>query len=294
MKASYLYLVSGLLSAAMLVGCGGSSGGGASAAAAADITAENADDLSVAAAEATKTAIEAESSGGDTSSIPTSFFKSGGSAPLMDKLETGIRSATEDFSSFICTSGGNATINSSGNYDSGSFSFSSCNDGSATYSGSVTFSGLSSTSFTFTYNNFVVTDNSTGQSQTVNGTVRCSSSGTSCDYSGLTVGGANLANSDFSGDDGRNYSFEGDVTVSGNDTNGWNVNTTVVDPDHGAITISAQNVTFGGCASGVPTGGTVTVTGNGQTATVTFIDCNSFSVSFGGATTTHNWSTYGL
>lgn len=188
MKASYVYLFSGLLSAAMLVGCGGSSGGGG--AAAADITADNADDLSVAAAEATKTAIEAESSGGDTSSIPTSFFKSSASAPLLDKMQTGIRSATEDFSSYICTSGGSATINSSGSYDSGSFSFSNCNDGFATYSGSVTFSGLTSTSFTFTYNNFTVTDNSTGQSQTVNGTVTCSDSGYTCDYSGVTVGGA--------------------------------------------------------------------------------------------------------
>ncbi len=292
MKASYLYLCSGLLSAAMLVGCGGSSGGGS--AATADISADNADDLSVAAAEATKTAIEAESNSG-TSSIPTSFFKSTGSAPLLDKLQTGVRSATEDFSDYICDVSGEAEMTSSSStFDTGSFIFNNCNDGDATYSGSVTFSGLSSSSFTFTYNNFIVTDNSTGQRQAVNGTVTCTNSGASCDYSGLTVGGASLSNSDFSGDDGRQYHFEGDVTVSGDNTSGWNVNATVVDPDHGAIKITARNITFGSCTNGVPTGGTITVTGNGQTATVTFIDCNSFSLNYNGSTTTHNWSSYGL
>lgn len=293
MKASYVYLFSGLLSAAMLVGCGGGGGGGG--AAAADITADNADDLSVAAAEATKTAIEAESSGGDTSNIPT-FFKSSGSAPLKDKLQTGIRYVTEDYSSYICTSGGSATIDVNGDYTSGSFNFNNCNDGLATFSGSVTFSGdvMGSGNISITYNNVVVTDNASGQSQTINGTITCTDGGFTCDYSGLNMGGASLSNSDFSGDDGRNYSFQGDVTVTGDDTSGWNVDATVVDPDHGAITISAQNVTFGSCGNGLPDGGTITVTGNGQTATVTFSGCTSFSVTYGGSTTTYNWSDYGL
>lgn len=287
MKASYVYLFSGLLSAAMLVGCGGSSGGGG--AAPADITAENADDLSVAATEATKAAIDAENNTGSPSSLP---FKLSNSAPLQDKMESAIRSATDDYSSYICTSGGSASVDYNSDYTNGTFNFNNCDDGYATFSGTVSFSGDMTGSYSITYNNLVVTDNASGQSQTVSGTISCTSTG--CNYDGLNIGGASLDNSDFSGDDGRNYSFEGDVTVTGDDTSGWNVNATVVDPDHGAITITAQNVTFGGCTSGVPTGGTITVSGNGQTATVTFIDCNSFSINYGGSTTTHNWSTYGL
>ncbi len=286
MKTMSLYLFSSLLSTAMLVGCGGSSGGGG--AAAADITADNADDLSVAAAEATKTAIDAESSG-STDNLP---FKLVNNAPLQEKLEAGIRSATTDHSSYMCDVDGTATIDANSDYSSGTYTFNNCNDGNATINGTASFSGGMNSSHSITYNNLVVTDNATSQSQTVSGTISCTTSG--CNYDGLNIGGASLSNSDFSGDDGRQYRFQGDVTVSGDDTNGWNVNATVVDPDHGAITITAENITFASCASGVPNGGTITVTGNGQTATVTFSGCSSFSVNYNGSTTTHNWNNYGL
>lgn len=299
MKIPGLFLLGGVLSASLLIGGCGSSGGGSSAAEAADVNADNVNDLSVAAAEATKTAIDAENSGGGTGDVPTSFlFKSSNSAPLQQKLQSAVSSATSDpdFSNEMCPDGGSASYSANGDYTDFTFTFSNCkdNDYDTIFNGRVSMSGdiISGGATTITYNNFEVT--SGGTTQTINGTITCTNGGMSCDYDNLTVGGANLSNADFSGDDGRQYSFEGDVNVGGDNTNGWSVNATVVDPDHGAITINAQNIIFGSCTNGVPIDGTITVTANNQTVTVEFIGCNSFSVTYDGSTTTVNWSDYGL
>lgn len=297
MKAKYLYLFGGLLSAAMLVGCGGSSGGGGTpAAAAAEITEDNKTDLAVAASEATKAVIGAEKESGGTSGVPISF-KSSNSAPLQQKLQNAARSAPQDMSPDLCPTSGSASFDVNNDYTNITYTFNNCRDNTdgdnTVLNGSVSMSGdflgTGNGSLTIRYNNLRIT--SGGSTETVNGTVTCTNSGMSCDYSGLTVGGASLGNSDFNGDNGRSYHLQGDVSVSGNDSDGWNVNATVVDPDHGAVTISAQNISYGNCLNGMPDGGTITITADGQTARVTFNNCDSFTIEYDGSSTTIFWNT---
>lgn len=249
MKTSYVYLFSALLSAAMLVGCGGGGGGdsatGTTTATAAEITSDNVDDLAIAATEASKRAVDSNSSAGSidlSGLIGKTSSDETVAQTIMDKVMSSVREASVD----ACPGGGSATENFSSDFTSGTITYNDCNDGyGSIISGTATFSGDPNSITTFTYTfDLTVTDVATGQSQPVTGTITCNANGCT---ENLNTGEASIANSDFSGDDGRNYSFEGDVTVTGDDTSGWNVNATVVDPDHGAITISAENVTFGSC-----------------------------------------------
>lgn len=285
MKMSYLYLVSGLLSAAMLVGCGGSGGGGASTASAADITSDNVNDLSMAATEAAKSASES-----DTPDVNLPF-KSSADSSVTNKLQslpsqvTGISDA--EINALVCPGGGSVNITGLDNINENTtsvnfdMSFSGCNDsyGTIIQSGSVSYSGDINGNFTMTYSNLVVTY--AGQTETLNGSMSCNSNG-SCSE-----------NLSYSGEfTGRTYQTE-NMQVTGDAYSGYNVSGSVTDPQHGVIEIDASGLTFN-CPGGQPGTGQITITSGGESASVSFDSCASFTVTYNGTPTTVNWSDYGL
>ena len=90
------------------------------------------------------------------------------------------------------------------------------------------------------------------------------------------------------------YEFDGSITAIENSDGSFNIDATVIDPSHGAVDLDANNVTFGNCLTspgGQPDSGVIDIVGDGSiTATITFIDCQTFSVDFNGAIDTISWS----
>lgn len=280
MKASYVYLFSGLLSAAMLVGCGGGSGGGtASVEPTAEITDANKTDLAVAAAEAAKSSTNADA----PSSLGGFGFKS-----TVSSIANKARQLPRQESILGICSSGSVDVTGMESYSGGGninmdMTFNNCvitesYYGTATYNGSVSYVENSS-SMTITYRNFHVTLD--GQTSSVSGTVNCDSA-MNCTEN-LTFGG------DISGTYSSTTYTTSNMEVTG-DASGYNVNGSVTHPDHGTITISATGITFD-CPGGYPGTGEITVTASGGvTATITFNDCNSFTIDYDGATTTVFWN----
>lgn len=281
MRTSSLYLFSGLLSAAMLVGCGGSGGGGtATVEPTAEITDANKADLAVAAAEATNNAANAEA--------PTDAGGFGFKTTVRNVASKALQMPSYQTVDGICNTG---SVNVTGldSYETSNIdmniTFSNCviDDYSetATYNGSVSYRENSS-GITMTYRNFSVTIN--GETTSINGTMTCDLS-YSCTEN-LTFGG------DISGTYSNTTYTTHNMEVSGDSTNGYNVNGSVTHPSHGTISISASGVKFDCGISGFPSAGTITVTASGGvTATVTFNDCDSFTIDYNGATTTVFWNT---
>lgn len=282
MKVSYLYLVSGLLSAAMLVSCGGSSGGGAATPAPAEITADNAGTLAVAATESAKSATESDA--------PTGFGSFGSpKTQISDMANKAINLPREDtsFSGDICIGGGTVDITGLENVNQNTTNFNfnmtfiNCDVGSGAVinNGSASYSGNSTGNFTIRYNNVHITYG--GQTETLNGTISCTTGGCteSLNYSGSFTN--------------RTYQTE-NMQVSGNAYSGYNVSGSVTDPDHGVIEISASGLIFNVCASGQPSSGTITITGANTTLEVTFDGCIDFTVTLDGVAETVLWSDYGL
>jgi hypothetical protein len=287
MKLNYLYLFSGLLSAAILVGCGGGSGGGGTAATAADITADNADDLTMAATEAAKSAAESDTPDVNPFASPkTTVNNVANKAMNLSNQVTGFDDAY--FNDAICPSGGSVTITGLDNVDQNTtntnfdfdMSFNGCNNyGTIIESGSVSYSGDINGNFTMTYNNLQVTYGD--QTETINGSMTCNSSGCT----------ENLSyNGSFTN---RTYQTE-NIQVSGNASSGYSVSGSVTDPDHGVIEISASGLIFNVCAGGQPSSGSITVTGANTTLEVIFDGCTSFTVTLDGVSETVLWADYGL
>ncbi|MDJ0882454.1 MAG: hypothetical protein QNJ56_12460 [Gammaproteobacteria bacterium] len=125
------------------------------------------------------------------------------------------------------------------------------------------------------YIDFIITYD--GESYQLNQTLECNAEYTCYLYS------------DYAGPDGRIYRVE-DATVSAAGDDRYAVTGIVFDPDYGSISIDAD-VSFGGCAGGVPLSGAISFTGfSDSTARVTFNDCNSFSVDFDGSSVSHIWA----
>ena len=264
-------LLVALAAALSIAAC--SSGGGAGTA---TITAENAQDLAVAGTEATRSAAD---------SSDLSFFKSGASGAFdvkaFSKQVTQNLHAVEDLS-FICDTGSyvitypdDATQT---NYTA-TATFTNCTISdfytTATINGSIIING-SSSSVTISAN-LTVTEGSLTETFSFNGT---------CSVSGSTVGTCTYSSS-FTGSDGRTYAMA-NISVSGDDFSGYSVSGSVTDPDHGVITITTTTPVLFNCSNGNPSSGQIVITGSGS-ATVTYNDCDSFTVTFDGAPTTYNW-----
>ncbi len=204
---------------------------------------------------------------------------------------------TQDYSSSLCPGGGTAYLTAPDYADpnnySFSFEFTNCTDDSVSgvtyvYSGTVSASytqGSGGFSFEIAFQNFTITIiDAYTHTGTVNLTMACSGTDTE-GYSDATC----TYHSDFTGFDGRVYRIR-NVTVSGDGSGGYTITATVYHPDYGYVTVTtAAPVTFN-CSGGFPDSGTLVLSGSGgSTATVDFIDCNQYSVTYNSATTVYDW-----
>jgi len=165
--------------------------------------------------------------------------------------------------------GGSATVNSDSTGSKITITYNSFCSGSAVFSGTAVITRTES-SFTIKYTDFKVTID--GVTTTLDMTVACNTTGTSCTFS-----------SDFTGDNGTVYQ-SGSVSVSGNNTSGFNISGSVSDPDAGKIDFSANGITI--CTNGNIGSGTINITdstGN-IVITVSFPNCNEMIITFNGTT----------
>jgi hypothetical protein len=119
-----------------------------------------------------------------------------------------------------------------------------------------------------------------GQTQAVDMTLACS------DISSPSISCS--ITSDFEGIDGRIYRLE-DLTVTGNDTSGYYVSMTFYDPDHGRVDVTTTQPLTYDCEQAVPGSGMLSVNGGGTSATASFDNCSSYSVTVDGVGTTYDW-----
>ena len=287
-----------------LTACGGGGGGSnagsgitfSGTTSAASITTDNSDELAVAAASGAKQALSANESNAPLR--PSNTAETNIKNQLDSKLKAlikgyqppsqGLAARTENLSSEICTTSGSAIATGP---DSATTSytvtvvFDHCKSSDYGYGYVFEFHGRatikhqeSGNTFveTLNYDNLVVTYtyNSTTETYTLNFTETCSGNLDYSNYSCDTF-------SDFSGYDSRTYRVE-DVSVSGDNSSGYNVYATVYDPDYGYFNINASGVTF--CDSGYPGTGTVTFSDGSQNGSIEFLSCTQYQYSFGGTT----------
>ncbi len=286
-----------------LAACGGGGGGSdpitgttfSGNTSAATISADNSDELAIAAASGAKQALSADSSNAPLrpsansaalDSIMESFLSKVAKVMNVNKDQR-LAQRTEDMSSYICTAGGSATATypdnaSTSNYNWSAY-FSNCTYSSVgatavyngTMYGSYTVSGNITTT-TFSYSNFTVELTYSGNTETytLNYSATCTENTatmvTDCDV-----------HSDFTGFDDRTYRVS-DVSVSGDNSSGFDIDATVYDPDYGYFTITASNVTF--CSSGFPGTGSVTYTDGSSSVTVDFLSCTEYQYTYDGTT----------
>ncbi len=285
-----IFLPTIVLTGMALVSCGGGSSGGDTKTSGnvgfsgmttpAEITTNNADDLSVAATAGTRAAIDQGNvpTGGKVS--PNASILLAISSDMARRHSTANRTANQEIPN-VCSSG-SASFESNADNTAFTYTYSNCTLAyGSEYGGTVTADGVmryqqnSDGSFNFSYENFTVTY--LGETTTFNMNVSCDST-YQCTYQ-----------SDFKGLDGRIYRVEG-ASVSTTDGYTYNVSATVYDPDFGSITIDA-NVTYGSCSTGVPQSGSITYTGSGgSSGSVVYNDCDSFTVTLNGVSTTYLWA----
>ena len=259
----------------VLNGCGGSSGG--TSAAAIDDT--NSQDLAVAATEGAK-----QATSGETAASTFGFKGTSGSVIVQSQFkEIATASAMpQDFSS-ACPNGGSAILDIDAN-GNGTFSYNMCDSGfliidgsssiTSSVSGSTVTTTISTNGLTFTYGSVV--ENYDYSITCVTQTSPMFSS--ECSYSSSALGF-----------DGRTYTIS-NASVTGDSSSGYSVTATITDPDHGSINITTDiPVTFN-CGDGRPNAGQITVSSGGDSLTVTYNSCSSFTVTFNSVATLYNWA----
>jgi len=255
-----------------MAGC--SSGGGASKA---TVSADNAKDLAIAGTEATKSATKSDNLSPFKSATGSGFDTKSFSKQIIQQAFDG----TPDFN--ICSTG-TATITTDitqgSTSGSGSMVFDDCviDDGfsTATINGTMT---IVATSTSITLNaELTISENDIVETVTFSGT---------CSTGNNSLGTCSFSSS-FVGIDDRTY-ISSDISVTGDDNSGFSVSGNVTDPDFGVVTISTTTPVLFNCTNGNPGSGEIVVSGNGS-ATVTFNDCDSFTVTYNGNPTSYNWN----
>jgi hypothetical protein len=300
MKYISIRLFSLLFSLFLLQGCGG--GGGDSdgpsssdgttytgSTAEATVDASNAKDLATGAASGTQQAVMSDAlSEVAMRPQPTPTSKLAEVAPRIaqwiGQLSSPNAAKTVDVTSEICDAGGSAIADTNDAETQGTITFTNCamsdtEGGTVVMDGTVTFNAnTSADSLNMVFN---VTVAYIGESQSINMTLACSNISTDAISCSMT--------SDFAGIDGRVYRIE-DQNVSGNEVSGYYVSMTFYDPDHGWVDVTTSQPLTYDCTEAVPSSGMLTLSGaSGSSATVSFDNCSSYTVTVDGVGTTYDW-----
>lgn len=265
-----------LLGAFLTTGCSSSSDGGGTTAA--TITSENAEALATAGTEGVKQAVNSDSYS-PFAKIDNATATGDFTVALAQQISQGPSLLVQNID--ICDSG-TVVMDIDENTGNGSITYNICVIGGSTVNGAATFTSStvgSITTTTITFVNFTITTGS--EIQTIDLSATCTintdTSSVSCTY-----------NSSASGIDGRTYTVS-DISVSGDIFSGYTVSATITDPDHGVVTITTTTPVTFNCSNGQPDAGVIVVSDGTNTMTVTYIDCNNYSVDFNGSTTTFIW-----
>jgi len=225
--------------------------------------------------------------GGEAESVPLPFLaKTTTSSPIKNLTVSLAQSVShspklviQDISDDVCLDGGSAIADVDENKATATLS--ACINDSTTANGIIKFSSSTSgdtTTFIFEFKDFTIT--TPGGTETINAKATCRQTGSTifCEF-----------DSEAPGIDGRVYEVSG-ISVAFDPASGYSVGCLVDDPDHGDIIVSTNIPITLNCPNDQPSSGEIVITdGDGKTATITFIDCDSYSVSFNGSTTTFMW-----
>ncbi len=282
MKSAFKFFLILLFSMTLLACSSGGDDDEGGSASKAKISTSNEEDLGTAATEGAKQALDGNSASAFRGSLGVRSVLDSLNESMLKKTSNKIALATVDVSS-ICTGGGTASVNSNTNGSSSVITYGNCDIGTAIANGVVNISSSTSGTVTTTnleYTNFTITIGS--EVTTINMSATCtvdtSSFASSCSYS-----------SDVTGIDGRSYSVSGS-SISGNSSSGYTVSATITDPDHGTLSITTTSPILFNCTNGQPSSGEIQFSdGDGVLVTVTFNDCNSFTISYSGSSNVYTW-----
>jgi hypothetical protein len=300
MKYLSVRLITLLFSLLLLQGCGGGGGGSddpspssgttyTGSTAEATIDASNAKELATGAASGSQQAVASDALPNFAMRPqPTPMTKLGEVTPRIAQWIGQLRSSNAaksvDLTDELCDAGGSANAQTNDAETQGSINFNNCamsdlEGGTIVIDGAVTFSvNTSADSLSAVYR---VTVSYLGDTQAINMTLACSSISTTSASCAMT--------SDFEGIDGRVYRIA-DLSVSGSEASGFYVSMSFYDPDHGQVEITTTQPLTYDCTEAVPGSGMLTLSGaNGSSATVSFDNCGSYTVTVDGVGTTYDW-----
>ncbi len=250
------------------------------------INAANAEEIGTSATEGVVQAIETETSG---DALPFGVAISKNSVSRLNQklsditrrlidskrsidLPLGIVLDGDDFPADIGYCGGNITIPDdfgSSSKLNGTITYNNfCMDAGVGY-GRMTINGAiiysqTETHISMTYRNLTVRYN--GETYTMNSTITCDNSFSSCTIS-----------SDYAGSDGSTYRMS-DVSISGNNSAGYSVDASFCHPSYGCVSIMTTSPITFNCENGMPDSGTISYTGtNGSSGTISFDSCSGYS-----------------
>lgn len=237
----------------------------------ATITSDNAQDLAIAA---TESAIQSTAD----NSNPFSLSKQDSSTPfnLLKLSEDIALRASDTIFDNVCTDSGNldVVIEESG---ANSITFNNCSRSGVLLNGTmsmITTVVNNNVQIDFAYTDFTVTYN--GMTETYSFNASCS------------IDDSTVVTCSALGADGRTYAYS-TAEVTGNATSGYNITAQVTDPTHGIISIDASNVFFN-CISDRPSTGSITFSASGESGSVTFNSCTSYTVEFNGNSMLYSWA----
>jgi len=286
MKSIFKYSLLSLILSWGLVACGGGggsdddngdSGAYTGATDPARVSMENSDDLTLAAVSGIKAAVSEDL-------IPDSI-PSGSTRPqgTVNWKRLASRTANEPVEG-VCSSGSvdvTSTQNGSGTAGTVTMVFSHCTYDDIDTGETVTIDGRmqyvfkEDHSFSITIHNMTVTSNTYGTEHLAYYHVACDAD-FNCTWT-----------TDVVGIDERVYRVV-DALISGDTLLDGSL--TVYDPDYGAVDVTVSDVLYE-CSYAVPSAGSITLTGEGgSSANVVFNDCDSFTVTVNGASTTYYWA----
>ena len=299
----------GLTLAALFIlqGCGGGGGNSSSISAStpdpAVLSRDNVHDLGIAAASGAKQVVVTDSapdlapkgSVGTETLLQDIGVRIGkiASQRLKTTAAKAVAARLVDISTELCNGGGTATADIPDSSTETNFEFDAafvdCTivsvDGTVVVNGSMSVRYLetsSSITTTIAWNNLTLELLGSGVSEALNGSMTCTASD-KVNLSDLTC------ILDFAGLDGRTYRVS-DASFTGDASAGYSIDATVIDPDHGVITIATEVPILFDCPDGNPSLGSIVFSGvGGDTGRIDFLNCSSYQVSYNGEVQSFLW-----